>query len=111
MFAAVVEAGKLDRALDLVDRLHNEKSYDLAMAIADSHRKLVDMIEDRKYAKFGGQSDEEEDDDFEDAPDFTEQTGGRRRISPDSTMARMGKRPLDDSGETRYVRQKQTFGH
>jgi len=110
MFAAVVEAGKPERALDLVDRLHNEKSYDLAMAIADSHRKLVDLIEDRKDAKFGGQYDEEEEDEYEDSPEFAGQTDGRPRISPDN-MARIGKRPLDDSDETRYVRQKQTNGH
>jgi len=106
MFAAVLEAGKLERALDLVDRLHNEKSYDLAMAIADSHRKLVDLIEERKDSKFGGQSDDEED--LEDAPESTGQTSVRPKISPDSTM---GKRPFDESGETRYVRQKQTYEH
>lgn len=53
MFAGIVEAKKLDRALDLVDKLHLEKSYDLAMRIADHHHKLVDRIEDAKNLRFG----------------------------------------------------------
>jgi hypothetical protein len=39
--------------LDLVDRLHLEKSYDLAIRLADRHDKLADMIEDAKDRKFG----------------------------------------------------------
>jgi chromosome transmission fidelity protein 4 len=105
MFAATVEAGKLERALDLVERLHIEKSYELAMAIADSHRKLVDLIEDAKERKFPPV----EEDYFEDAesPDFTDDVG-QPRISPDGSSVRKGKRPFDDS-ETREVRQKQTY--
>jgi len=108
MFAAVVEAGKVERALDLVYRLHHEKSYDLAMTIADSHRKLVAKIEDIKDAKFGGSDDEE---DFDETPDFNEHAGRRPRISPDSAMGRMSKRPFGDDAETRHVRQKQSFAH
>lgn len=102
MFASTVEAGKLERALDLVERLHLEKSYELAMAIADSHRKLVDLIEDAKERKF--LPDEQEDYEDEESPDFTEGTD-RPRISPDSSMVR--KRPIDNV-ETRHVRQRQT---
>ena len=102
MFASTVEAGKLERALDLVERLHLEKSYELAMAIADSHRKLVDLIEDAKERKFP--PDEQEDYEDAESPDFTEGTG-RPRISPDSSTAR--KRPIDNV-ETRHVRQRQT---
>lgn len=113
MFAATVEASKLERALDLVDRLNLEKSYELAMTIADRHRKLVDLIEDRKYTKFGGLALDEEEGDFDDeSPQFTDHTGGGRpRISPDSVTARMGKRPFDETADSRHVRQKQTFAH
>jgi len=111
MFAATVEASKLERALDLVDRLNLEKSYELAMTIADRHRKLVDLIEDRKYAKFGGLALDEEEEDFDaESPQFTEHIGGGRpRISPDSGT--MGKRPIDDTADSRHVRQRQTIEH
>lgn len=52
LFAATVDEGKLETALDLVDRLHLEKSYDLAIRLADRHDKLADMIEDAKERKF-----------------------------------------------------------
>lgn len=102
MFAAIIEAGKLERALDLVDRLNLEKSFDLAMTIADAHRSLVDLIEDAKDRKFGG-------------PDLT--TGSPQyhsdeddeppRISPDSGSR---KRSLGDFGG-RQVRPKSSFAH
>lgn len=53
VFAATVEAGKMDRALDLVERLHLEKSYELAMVLARNHRRLSDSIEDAKFRRFG----------------------------------------------------------
>jgi chromosome transmission fidelity protein 4 len=108
LFAATVEAGKLERALDLVDRLHLEKSYELAMAIADNHRKLVDLIEDSKDRKFGGHEEDQDVDDYEaESPDFTEEAG-RPRISPDSSSVRNGKRPFEEDA-TRHVRQKQAY--
>jgi chromosome transmission fidelity protein 4 len=104
LFAATVEAGKLERALDLVDRFHLEKSYELAMTIADSHRKLVDLIEDAKDRKFGG-PEQENDYELAESPEVTESAQGGRRISPDFGSARKGKRPFDD-GTERHVRQK-----
>jgi hypothetical protein len=53
LFAATVDDGKLEAALELVNRLHLEKSYDLAIRLADRHDKLADMIEDAKERKFG----------------------------------------------------------
>lgn len=105
IFAATVEAGKLERALDLVERLHLEKSYELAMAIADSHRKLVDFIDIAKLRQFP--QDEVEHFEVADSPDFNEDIGFPR-ISPDANSARKSKRPLDDI-ESREVRQKQTY--
>ena len=73
MFAATVEAGKLERALDLVEKLHLEKSFDLAMRIADAHRKLVDFIEDAKDRKFGVPDDQSYEDDYETSQEFSEE--------------------------------------
>lgn len=95
MFAAVVEANKLERALDLVDRLHLEKSYDLAMTIADSHRKLVDRIEEARDRKFGV-ADEEED--FDGAsPEETEPDFDSQRITPDASATRKRSFGLDEA--------------
>lgn len=49
---ATLDAGKLERALDLVDRLHLEKSFDLAIRLADHNRKLVELIEEAKNRNF-----------------------------------------------------------
>jgi hypothetical protein len=62
MFVSIVQSGKLERALDLVDRLHLEKSYDLAMTIADKHRKLVSLIEDKKTHRFRSYGEDEDED-------------------------------------------------
>jgi siroheme synthase (precorrin-2 oxidase/ferrochelatase) len=103
MFAAIVEAGKLERALDLVERLHLEKSFEIAMAIADNHRKLVDFIEDAKERRFPIL----EADDVESPSDYVPITLSRPRISPDNTFA-SHKRTLQDT-ESRHVRSKQSF--
>lgn len=102
MFASTVEAGKLERAYDLVDRLNLEKSYELAMAIADSHRKLVDLIEDAKENKF---SPDEQDFDAE-SPDYTDEAR-RPRISPDASASR--KRTSDHAEARHVVRAKPTY--
>jgi chromosome transmission fidelity protein 4 len=107
MFAGIVEAGKLERALDLVERLHLEKSYDLAMTIADSHRKLVDRIEDAKDRRFGGMSPEYgcgqtgAEDDYDDGQDYSS------RITPDSTLGRKRSMQDESKGVTRMIRRKQ----
>jgi len=108
-----VEAGKLERALDLVDRLHLEKSYDLAMAIADHSDELVDRVEDRKNRRFGG--------DLSDEPEYTtaggyhhDDDGGgdeydSQRITPDSSSARkrsMAEFGDDDGGGGPIVRRR-----
>jgi chromosome transmission fidelity protein 4 len=121
MFAAVVEAGKLERALDLVERLHLEKSFDLAMKIADHHRKLVDLIEDAKDRRFGNEDDYDDDEDDAMSDEETPRDGmvatagmDHQRITPDS-MHR-SKRAFDDIpvgdvklGGNRRVRAKDVF--
>jgi chromosome transmission fidelity protein 4 len=113
MFAATIEASKLERALDLVERLHLEKSFDLAMTIANNHRKLVDLIEDVKNNKFPPLEPEYTDQDYDDH--YDEQDAPSLRITPDSSQGRKAKRtlddaPLDDSGSARQVRLKSVFG-
>ena len=91
MFAATVEAGKLERALDLVHRFHLEKSYDLAMTIADAHRRLVDMIDDAKERRFGAE------DSFSDTEEPLQSSSS---ITPDGNDSRKAKRSFGDlSGE------------
>jgi hypothetical protein len=77
LFAATVDAGKLERALDLVDRLHLEKSFDLAVTLSARHHKLADLIEDAKERKFA--VDEEEEYDEEEYPEES---------SPDTRLGR-----------------------
>lgn len=119
LFAATVEAGKLERALDLVERLQLEKSYELAMKIADNHDKLVDLIEDVKERKFAALHENEQDGYAEDDHEldydheleynagnnsFDDNPGGTspehsmqtsRRISPENNSAGKGKRTFD----------------
>jgi hypothetical protein len=90
LFASTVDAGKLERALDLVDRLHLEKSYDLAITLADRHHKLADLIEEARERRFAVDADEEEEDDEEDnSPSTTRmrQLEASTQISPDANVA------------------------
>jgi hypothetical protein len=103
MFAAIVEAGKLERALDLVERLHLEKSFEIAMTIADHHRKLVDLIEDVKERRFSSMEYTADD---ESPTDLAPTSFSRPKISPDNSSSL--KRSLQDA-ETRHVRPKQSF--
>jgi len=48
----MVDAGKVDNALELVDRFHSEKSYDIAIRYADRHDKLATEIERKMKMKF-----------------------------------------------------------
>lgn len=106
LFAATLDAGKLERCLDLVDRLHLEKSYDLAVKLADRHHKLADLIEAAKEDRFGNDVDQDEDgvesddDGDENGYDDSEETYGRsgqrshgqympsRMVSPDGLALR-----------------------
>lgn len=63
LFAAFVDGNKLERALDLVDRLHLEMSYDLAIQLAGRHDKLADSIEEAKYRRFSIENAEHHSDD------------------------------------------------
>lgn len=64
----MVDAGKFESAFDLVGRLHSEKSFEIAIRLADRHHKLADEVERLKKYKFP------DDDDFNE--DYTEYDRG-----------------------------------
>ena len=108
----------MERALDLVDRLNLEMSFELAMDLADHDRTLVDRIQNRKDIKFGGHFDddddeEEEEEDYYESPEDSAPTLNRPRISPDSTAVQMNrKRQLVDDGQaSRRFRPKESILH
>eukprot|EP00584_Thalassiosira_punctigera_P002193 CAMPEP_0172533418 /NCGR_PEP_ID=MMETSP1067-20121228/6134_1 /TAXON_ID=265564 ORGANISM="Thalassiosira punctigera, Strain Tpunct2005C2" /NCGR_SAMPLE_ID=MMETSP1067 /ASSEMBLY_ACC=CAM_ASM_000444 /LENGTH=1269 /DNA_ID=CAMNT_0013318063 /DNA_START=140 /DNA_END=3949 /DNA_ORIENTATION=+ len=68
LFGSVVQSGKVERGYDLVQRLHSEKSYDIAIQMADriGHRKLSDRIDELRLRKFPPIDEEEEEEAFDD---------------------------------------------
>jgi chromosome transmission fidelity protein 4 len=95
LFAATVDAENLEGALDLVDRLHLEKSFNLAIRLADHHRKLADLIEDAKDRRF---APEEEEDSPEDTT-FMDRLAPSRQISPDASLGIKIKRSMGHQQE------------
>jgi len=67
LFFSFLSAGKTERGLDMVNRLHLEKSFDIAFTAADrlGHQRLGDRIFDKKNEKF-------KDDDFDDNQSYDE---------------------------------------
>lgn len=57
-----MDAGKLESALDLMGRLHLEKSFDVCIKHSDrlGHTKLADYIVEEKDRKFSPRVDEDE---------------------------------------------------
>lgn len=114
LFMTTVEAGKLERSLDLVERLHLEKSFDIAITVAErmSHNELSDKIEDVKDRRFAVDEEEEEDEMFPDSQpeNTTHGTPDRastRNISPDTSSG--NKRPheaIDHEEVEQTVRRK-----
>ena len=113
LFMATLETGKLERSLDLVDRLHLEKSFEIAITIAErmNHRSLSDKIEEVRDRCFAVYDDDEEKDDEECESDFlfpdsqqcdhateTKPTpnGSSRNVSPESQVVQSNKRPIDE---------------
>lgn len=82
LFASVVQAGKVERGFDLVQRLHSEKAMDLAIQMADrvGHRKLSDRIEEVKLQKYPPIDECFDDQPFDDSASFD---SGRRAESFD----------------------------
>lgn len=82
LFAAMVDANKLERALDLVGRLHLEKSYEIAIQLADRHHTLADLVEEAKIQRFAVEEEEEE---IEEEQYEEEEMDEQSHLSPDTT--------------------------
>jgi len=67
LFFSFLSAGKTERGLDMVNRLHLEKSFDIAFTAADrlGHQRLGDRIFAKKNEKF-------KEDDFDDNQSYDE---------------------------------------
>ena len=66
-----------------------EKSYDLAITLADRHHKLADLIEEARERRFAVDAEEEEDYEEDNSPSTTRmrQLEASRQISPDANVA------------------------
>ena len=95
-FAATVETGKLEKALDLVERLYLEKSFEIAKIVAADHGRLANMIEGVRDRRFGDSPDH-----FE-TPDYTQREENRNltKISPETTCVPGSKRPFEHDGSS-----------
>ena len=73
----------MERAFDLVQRLHTEKAMDLSIQVADrlGHRKLSDRIEEIKLHKYPPIDDYDEGEPFDESTSFD---AGRRNVRSDS---------------------------
>jgi chromosome transmission fidelity protein 4 len=85
-----LDAGKVERALDLIDRLHLEKSYGIAIRMADHNRKLVDLIEDAKERRFLVEDNVDAEAEYseESSPTstFMDRLAPSRQISPEASL-------------------------
>lgn len=127
LFMSLADAGKVESALDLVDRLHLEKSFEIAITVSDrlNHRNLSDRIVDKKEARFPADDPMEDfaQNDYEapleeftshDAPTGEEEVmSPARRISPDGNFSRHPKRSLEDvsgdEGHEQWSRPEKKF--
>lgn len=71
LFFDILKAGKVERALDLVERLHLEKSFEIAVKASDrlNFLKLSDRIEAARDARFPPEQFDEEEEEMEDGVD------------------------------------------
>eukprot|EP00547_Thalassionema_nitzschioides_P004411 CAMPEP_0194201468 /NCGR_PEP_ID=MMETSP0156-20130528/1724_1 /TAXON_ID=33649 /ORGANISM="Thalassionema nitzschioides, Strain L26-B" /LENGTH=1030 /DNA_ID=CAMNT_0038926659 /DNA_START=107 /DNA_END=3196 /DNA_ORIENTATION=- len=112
LYMANVETGKLERALDLVHRLHLEKSFAIAMTIADrtNHRNLSDKIEDIKDSRFLVEAEKLDDNIYSEDERYDQSTPSQqsRNISPDTTekLGMKRQREVVESNEGKSNRQK-----
>jgi len=119
LFSAMVDANKIERAADLVDRLHNEVSFDLAIQIAGRHDRLADIIEEVKFNKYSPVADEgdglppDEDrdtDSFETDSLKQGETRSSRNVSPDAGFGGKSKRERQQDPLQTLRLKKQRFG-
>lgn len=86
LFIKFAKAGKLERALDLTQRLHLEQSFDIAVKVADEYNqhKLSDRIlnikDDRFLCNSPTDEDNYSDDDGEEDASFTSVNSAPRQV-------------------------------
>jgi len=115
LFHATVSAGKLERALDLCERLHLEKSFEIASRVADmaNYRNLADRIDEAKERKYPIDMKPFDDVDLHGEvghkdSDFDEESGSQR-ISPEND--RLRNRSFDDIPDNEKVPDENTMFH
>lgn len=119
LFAATLNANKMERAFDLVNRFNLEKTFDLAITLAERNPKLADLIEEARDKKFLSEEQQDDDgygDDFDDDDDafegtpHTATTTSRRQISPDSShYAISSKRSFRDDVASFQQKKRKVF--
>jgi len=94
LFMANLELGKVERALDLTHKLHLEKSFDIAIHLAErtSHRTLTDRIETLKDRRFAV----EEDDNISDDEQFNDEVDV---LNPNSQASQPSINVIPDSSQ------------
>ena len=118
LFNETIKNGKVERALSLVDRLHLEKSFDIAIQVSDrmGHRKLSDLIEEIKLNRFPAENEEDlfddnnsfgsrERSDSYDEASVTSERGGQqqvRGISPEIHTPNARRTSRDDMSESTH---------
>jgi hypothetical protein len=104
LFAALAEAGKQEAALDLMNRLHLEKSLEVCSKYADrlGQTRLAEMITTQQRERFSfpedddeGGEQEQESSTYDIVHHQTSSPGAKRkgnnRISPDQNVAKRGR--------------------
>ena len=103
LFISMAEAGKVERALDLSRRLHLEKSFDIAMTVADQTnlRKLSDRVFTIKEERFYNDLSDDEDGvvreseaDYE--SDYEQSSQGFRKVTPDISKKAVDRHRVHD---------------
>ena len=106
----MVDAGKLESAFDLVSRLHTEKSFDIAVRLADRQYKLADEIDNMKKIKFPHDDYEYDEDNIKNAFQMTKpmenhfDRSNSKQISPDSRRTEKRSNELNEPISTENKR-------
>lgn len=114
LFSGMVDAGKLESAFDLVGRLHSEKSYDIAIRLADRQYKLADEVEKIKKFKFPDDDNDYDEDhtrnNFRSSDKFADHSEDiqSKQISPDSRRTEKRIIKISESAGTRNKRNRLT---
>jgi len=109
LYFSLAKSGKLERALDVTNRLRLEKSFDIAIKAADqlNHRTLSDRVHELQEDKFCSLHEEveysdDEENRFQQSEDETSYAD-THRVSPDVHSSRNKRKVNELNSQTRYV--------